>query len=262
MDPLVRSRRGMGVKESDEASVATEKEYRAALSQAGAGMVPGTVASGAAVNGVAPGEASPGTLESGEAAGRSREVSMPVANPFHSERVRAEVDLIRSRPAALDEDAARLGLEPDDIGLGATVGQYPREPDYQALLGAGGQVREAPRVARVEPSAERAEPGIMVSDSPSRMTGLEIREKGQEEPEERRVSEEAGSPENLEEAGQDLCDDSRELIPAELDKLGRMENMLLQVMEENKSLKRRLEHESHLDVQPVLPADFPGQTTM
>ena len=90
--------------------MADEPDYAAALSQAGAGSAPGIGASGVPVNGLRPGEISPGTLESGKGVGKPMS-DFPSANAFHSDKVRAEVDLIRSRPVTLDVDANRLGLE-------------------------------------------------------------------------------------------------------------------------------------------------------
>ena len=39
-------------------------------------------------------------------------------NPFHSERVKSEVQLLRSRPLTLDEDGKRLCGDVDEQALG------------------------------------------------------------------------------------------------------------------------------------------------
>ena len=102
--------------EQDEAL--REEEYRTALNQAGPGAGSVRTASGAILNGIMPGEASPGTLESGEAMVGAAGLPLPTANPFHSERIRTEVELIRTRPATLDADARRLQTDPDGPNLG------------------------------------------------------------------------------------------------------------------------------------------------
>ena len=43
---------------------------------------------------------------------------LPTANPFHSDPVRTEVELIRARPVTLDEDAQRVRGEDDEPTLG------------------------------------------------------------------------------------------------------------------------------------------------
>ena len=49
------------------------------------------------------GEASPSTMKMGGAPGLSTPDPLPTVNPFHSERVRTEVELIRARPVTLDD---------------------------------------------------------------------------------------------------------------------------------------------------------------
>ncbi|CAE7255929.1 unnamed protein product, partial [Symbiodinium microadriaticum] len=149
-------------------------------------------AGGATAGEMRRGEVSPGTLESGGAAGEGERDNLPVANPFHSERVRTEVELIRSRPSTLDAEAARLGMEVNETALGDLGLQAgEQEPDYSASFAA----EEPPRVARVEPSSE-LDRGLV-----------------------------AGAP---------VGDDSRELIPAEGDRIQRMESLLEQAPEEKR----------------------------
>ncbi|CAE7887157.1 GIP, partial [Symbiodinium necroappetens] len=287
MDTLTRKRRGAGVSEPEEASGAAEREYETALSQAEPKTGSGGSVSGTLLNGVAGGDASPGTLESGEARAREQAYPFPSASPFHSDRVKAEVELIRTRPVSLDEDARKFTKEYDDAALGDAAGTLQQEPDYAALTGDHGVVRDAPRVARVEPSsgdqgvirgAEEpflAAPTSGSGSAPRGPAGL-----GLTEPQ-------ASTVEIEEAAGGD--EDVRELIPAE-DRFERMEALLLQVVEENRSLKRRLDqqiesrsHSSYhsgvatadqafspatfgprvdASVQQFMPVDFPGQGGM
>ena len=152
------------------------------------------------------------------------------------------------------------------------------------MLGVEPGKEEAPRVARVEASADsptrEVSRGELVRDE---LVSKEARAEGSREPE-FTVSAE-GPRRDLADTMEPRDQDDRELIPVELDKLGRMENLLLQVMEENKSLKRRLEVESRShsswysggmapeqpfspatfgqraeDVHRFLSADFPGSS--
>ena len=287
MDTLTRKRRGAGVSEPEEASGAAEREYETALSQAEPKIGSGSGVSGTLLNGVAGGDASPGTLESGEARAREQAHPLPSASPFHSERVRAEVELIRTRPVSLDEDAKKFTKEYDDAALGDAAGTLQQEPDYAALAGDHGVVRDAPRVARVEPSSGdqglirgAEEPFLAAPISGSGYasrgpTGLGLTEP---QPSTVEIEDAAG-----------VGEDVRELIPAE-DRFERMEALLLQVVEENRSLKRRLDqqiesrsHSSYhsgvatadqafspatfgprvdASVQQFMPVDFPGQGGM
>ncbi|CAE7676383.1 GIP [Symbiodinium sp. CCMP2592] len=247
MDPLSRRRRASGAGEPDDGM--SEEEYRAALSQGGpaAGPVRGT--GGVSLNGILPGEASPGTLESGEAkmqvAGEPATTSavdehLPVANPFHSEKVRTEVELIRNRPTSLDDDGRRLRVDPDAPTLGETRPGDDGEPNYAAALGGGEGSREAPRVARVDVTAgsPRAT-GNLAATFPG---GAPQETSLSAPPRVYKAEESAGD-----ELGPDPFgpEDARELIPAsDSDRLGRLESLLVQVVAENKSLKRRLEIES------------------
>ncbi|CAE7208375.1 TY5A, partial [Symbiodinium necroappetens] len=239
MDTLARKRRSAGVGDVEEASGAAERDYETALGQAELGVSSGGGVSGTLLNGVVGGEASPGTLESGEGRGQEIAHQLPSANPFHSERVKAEVELIRNRPTSLDEDARRAVREYDDSALGSPVGTFRQEPDYSALTGDCAVARDAPRVARVEPS-----PG-----DPSPATGLEDPLGAASDLGSVNVSKgPAGLGLGEQRAGISGRDtgtgeeDGRELIPAE-DRFERMEALLLQVMEENRSLKRRLDQQ-------------------
>ena len=286
MDTLARKRRSAGVGDVEEASGAAEKDYETALGQAEFGANSGGGVSGTLLNGVVGGEASPGTLESGEARAKEIAPQLPSANPFHSERVKAEVELIRNRPTSLDEDARRAVREYDDSALGGPVGTFCQEPDYAAVTGDGAVARDAPRVARVEPSPGEPSPAMGLEDplgAASDLGGVNV-SKG---PSGLGLGEQRAGI-----SGRDTGtgeEDGRELIPAE-DRFERMEALLLQVMEENRSLKRRLDqqaesrsHSSYhsglatadqalspatfgprLDasVQQFFPMDFPGQGVM
>ena len=235
-----------GAEEQDGA--VREEEYRAALNQAGLSDGPVREAS-AALNGTFAGEASPGKLESGEAGGMVGSGSamgsagvdpLPTANPFHSERVRTEVELIRSRPATLDQDARRLRVDPDSPNLGEAGGAQDKEPNYaSALSGRSDDPREAPRVARVELAAEEGKAALASEAGGVRTENIEVEHlMSSRDPKE----ESPGLDQNV--LGPDPFgpEDARELIPAaEQDRLGKLESLLVQVMAENKSLKRRLE---------------------
>ena len=144
---MVRKRRGpQRPGERDTTETQLEQEYYAALSQAG-----GT---GVSTTGqLAPGEASPGTLESGGMLSASGRPEPLVANPFHSERVKTEIALRRSRPSTLDQEAERMeagapGLQPPTIR--EELREEMLEPDYQSAFQAPVRDGVGPRVARVE----------------------------------------------------------------------------------------------------------------
>ncbi|CAE7265618.1 unnamed protein product, partial [Symbiodinium sp. CCMP2456] len=284
MDPLIRARRGTGSREVDEASAAYDVEYQAALSQAEASAVSGGNASGVLARGLVPGEASPGTLEMGEA----RADMGPRANPFHSERVKAEVELMRHRPTTLDDDARRLQGEHDETALGDTKLNSLQEPDYAQMKGGP----EAPRVARVEPTEEATGVAMGPGSGFERFTAGEP---AVQQPLKEQVpgatsgggelDKQVPGVEEMDSGAYRLGDDQRELIPDEGDRWGRMEALLVQMMEENKGLKRRLElteresrshsswhsglapdfspatfgHRPEMSVQKFAPPDFPSQ---
>ena len=293
MDPRFR-RRNAGLAEQDEES--GDHQYRTALGQMELSAGSSREASSAALNGnVAPGEASPGMLESGEAGGPPLGEPLPVANPFHSERVKTEVKLLRSRPASLDQDAARLGVGVDAQDLGEAMSDIRGEPDYSSAFGPT-EARIPPRVARVEASSVGpTEIGLAhggtdssppVAEDKAGLTGPDLAAAGDDPV---KGDEEGGKgtlgPDPFTEAG----DDQRELIPDESDRFGRFELLLTQALEENRQLKRRLEqaesrsHSSYhsglaqqdpsfspatfgprvnADVQRFLATEFPGRACM
>ena len=271
----------------EEASGAAEREYETALGQAEPGAGSGGGVSGIQLNGVMGGDASPGTLELGEARAQEVGQQLPSANPFHSERVKAEVELIRTRPLSLDDDARRVTKEYDEAALGDSVGILYQEPDYAFSARDSGAVRDAPRVARVEPSP--GDQGV-ISGVEEHLSAVSARgnvdvPKG---PVGFEASEQRAGPRGIDAAtvGEE---DARELIPAD-DRLERMETLLFQVIEENRNLKRRLDqqvesrsHSSYhsgvatadqafspatfgprvdTSVQQFISADFPGQGRM
>ena len=141
MDRMMRNRGPVGVaRDSVMDAGATERDYETALGQTfnnedtalASGMVPR-------------GDASPGTMEQGG-------VSRPVASPFHSERVQTEVELLRRRPPTLDQDAQRVGVPLEEVGLDEEFsGLRSREPTYEREISSGAV---PVRVARIEHSAE------------------------------------------------------------------------------------------------------------
>ena len=104
---------------------------------------------------------------------------------------------------------------------------------------------DTPRVARVEATVDSPTRSPEQGEGAPRVKDSWISEPRPESPKEPWTApgvDESGG--RLMEPGGTAEQDDRELIPVELDRLGRMENLLLQVIEENKSLKRRLETES------------------
>ena len=182
-----------------------------------------------------------------------------VASPFHSDKVHAEVELLRNRPATLDGDAQRVS-EINETGLGDRIsGACTGEPQYFADEGS----REATvRVARLEgfPEGQSGSAALAGGIQAGRrddgeplaagygvervrphpcsegQSGLspELRSPG---------SWKGGFPQRLEEAYQmrPFPGDSRELVPAIADGTSRLEALLLQVMEENRSLRMRVD---------------------
>ena len=96
MDHLRRQRRGAATGDPELGAAPTEPDYATALSPEG------SLPAGESRYG----EASPSTLEQGGAfvpePVAAAEMIGPVASPFHSERVKQEVALARSRPRTLD----------------------------------------------------------------------------------------------------------------------------------------------------------------
>ena len=111
------------------------------------------------------GEASPGTLESRVAAGAAGSETGPTANPFHSEKIRAEIDLVRARPVALASEKKRMQKDIDEAGLGDPSTTGPAEPDYARAFGQAEEAREVPRVARIEPAGCGPVEGPVLSEA-------------------------------------------------------------------------------------------------
>ncbi|CAE7239615.1 RE2 [Symbiodinium sp. CCMP2592] len=227
-----------GAMASTQEEAGRDQEYRAALSQAGAPSVPVGGAGGASLNGVVPGrfaggEASPGTLESGEAVVSGGEGVLPTSHPFHSDRIKSEVQLQRSRPSTLDADAKRLGVDTDSPALGeAGVGA---EPDYSAAFASS--TAPGPRVARVEAAPFGSGSGPegtlhrVVNEAPTTSA----------RPIDHKENVGTTEPSGIATEGLDpIEDEAPELLP-DVDRTTRLEQMILQLVDENRSLKRRME---------------------
>ena len=140
MDTVPRRRRGAGSGEPELEAAVYEAEYQTAK------LLPSGVGGR--------GEASPNTLEMGRGTGIVGSEQVPVANPFHSQRIHDEIQLINSRPATLDEDGQRIKGESPEGALGsATWNEAAGEPDYGAAFGILKSTPDVPRVARIESSA-------------------------------------------------------------------------------------------------------------
>ena len=240
----MRSRRGTtGQNEPEATGARLEGEYAAVLGQ----IDPGREFQRSVVLG----EASPGTMEQGGVE------ALPglAASPFHSERVRDEVELLRRRPVGLDLEHARV--EAEMVNPGSQL-----EPDYSLAFGAS--PNSGPRVARVEtcePSAgtglELSGMGLGVTSSTSPSTSAKAGENlvpaavnvsttegpsrtaGETEREE--VFQNTAATGASGGGGQGPSDkDQRELIPDQ-GVTSPMEAMLAQVLEDNRQLRRRLE---------------------
>ncbi|CAE7831874.1 RE1 [Symbiodinium sp. CCMP2592] len=203
------------------------------------------------------GEASPGMLEAG-ALGNAGE--LPTAHPFYSEKAREEIALMRQRPSTLDEDQARVNAEMGFSEVAADKEWFPstgeevgdpKEPDYgKAFMGASGpgsSAMSAPRVARIEPTTGSS-PGL----GERRGLAVDPTEPAQKSGREDAVGLDLKTTQGSGPNSQDMAaategggEDYPELIPAEPDRLARMELLLGQVIEENKNLKRQLQSESH-----------------
>ena len=98
-----RRRRAGGTGEASSTGEADlHPDYKTALGQTPMSFAPETPQSRTRPG---PPDFSPGTLEQGMATS-----PWGIVAPFHSNRVRTEVDLLRYRPATLDEDAKRAGV--------------------------------------------------------------------------------------------------------------------------------------------------------
>lgn len=244
MDTVPRRRRSGPSGEPDLEDSANELAYAAALSQTGGGTAPRDMVQG--------GEASPGTLESGKAPGKGYgQEPLPTANPFHSDRVKSEVQLVRSRPLSLDEDGRRLQGDADDR---ATV---VLEPDYS--LAFGGAEGSGPRVARVDTGGEELSGlgGAAFAGAPPSAENLS----GSLSRPELKVAPPPSEGGEKLEGRADATVVDEELVPDQGSATG-FETLLVQVMAENQALKRRLEQlemRSHSSWHSGTPGD--GLTT-
>ena len=262
MDRMMRNRaQAGGLQDPDLEAESAEVNYETALGQPPSG--------GFAMQrgGNFPqGEASPSILEQGG-------VTLPVASPFHSERVQTEVELLRRRPLTLDEDAQRVGAIAEDAGLGEDFSAVRgREPPYdQELSGRDSQVR----VARLERPTENAvrvempqaveelgvsrgrqEPAVgLVPDTVTQgVTGMPTTPLGGTTAAGDALSERsrlsvAGSGTRPAESmigrsslgDRPLPGDPRELVPATGSIAGTTDLLLMQALQENRMLKVRIE---------------------
>ena len=181
-----------------------------------------------------------------------------MASPFHSSRIQEEVQLRLSRPATLDKDGMALNKgkpeateqEPDYGSAGFVLGSQKEDRDS-----AGGKGIRVARVQTEEPKgslgpsqAGRTSPWEGQASGRSAL-GVEghlmlnepvqpaTKESDAASSEEHRSSGIAAQGLELEEFKPGVGD-NRELVPVMTPK---MEQMLIQVMEENRSLRRRLE---------------------
>ena len=269
-----RRRKAMGVAEGSEArSMEAQAMYEAALSQpqgsgVDSGLVEhagmGPVARPMTFSNPCVGSSSPSTMEMGM-----------VASPFHSDKVRAEVQLQRSRPTSLDSDARALVQSRSEGGDSA-------EPDY----GKSPVSTEMVRVARVGTTSPDSSGPTMLAmtdqGAGSRQIGEEVKESpmlatsGQPRalaplekeatslalvvtgspvpqlPSEReesvlalRSQSELAVALTTEAGGRPTADDTRELVPAAgvhgPPMSSRVEELLVQMLEENRNLRMRLE---------------------
>ncbi|CAE7193732.1 RE1 [Symbiodinium natans] len=236
MEELARRRRAGVADEQEERSVPQDYNYEAALSQ---GFASAANPGGATWSG----DASPGMLESGEAAECLESTRLPIASPFHSEKVKAEVALKRTRPNTLDDDASRLCPEVNEAALGDTYRDASLEPNYATSLGPLRSAGMAPRVARVETSGSVTSPerngeavGLNLAGADGSGSGVKDCDA--------QVQDILGAEQRVHvsqsDRGRPEGDDQRELIPA-TEPGSRIEYLLEQVIEENRALKRRLE---------------------
>ena len=235
MDPMFRRRNNP---ELDSAP--REPDYNTALSQETAVFGPS--------GDLHVGEASPGTLEQGGAG--LTDQGRPVASPFHSDKVQAEVALARSRPRSLDDDARRMA-EMNEAGLGdlsmAGRGDEPNYADQDPIHDPQPRVAriehtftpfqglghsEGDRAAVGEGSPSRDDSGVRGAPEP---LGVK-RELGQ-----RDVTLAAGVREFGSSPDRPGLGDTRELVPVEVARADKLEGMLLKIMEENRLLRDRLD---------------------
>ena len=208
-----------------------------------------------------------------------------VASPFHSERVQEEVQLRRSRPQTLDQDgraiiraridAGDVELHPDygsgssfPAGLGEARGHEPE--------GYGGKGIRVARVQAEETEGESRPPfssGMLPSETPGlgrstigtegvpllNDTGTSARNESEVASLEERRSPGAVAPSLELEDSKPSAADTRELVPA---MPPQMQQLLIQMMEENRSLRMRLEHTEsasswHSQATRIMPPERP-----
>ncbi|CAE7753361.1 RE1 [Symbiodinium sp. CCMP2592] len=235
MDPMVRNRRASAPLGDQEATgMRLEDDYRTALSQGqrAAGDVEVPVA-------IYQGEASPNTLEQGGGPGPSLGAGMS-ASPFHSEKVKNEIALRQQRPLSLDEDEARILATRDRTAKGDWVGDNGAEPNYAETTGGEGSAEPleratGPRIARVEPSAGAEDVAVTADWHGGALAGF-----AESVVEGAKLAEAGKGPRETTSSGQAGVHGDDELIPEERSSLN-VEALLVQMMEENRALKRRLE---------------------
>ncbi|CAE7787133.1 RE1 [Symbiodinium sp. CCMP2592] len=235
MDTVPRRRRSAGSSEPETSGVNQEQLYQTALGQANQEMTPSGI--------MLSGEASPGMMESGGIPSSVAAVPLPEAHPFYSSRAKAEVQLARSRPSTLDDDGRRLQSEVNETALGDPGFSSGQEPNYGSLEEFQGAA-EVPRVARVESGVERPVDEYVERKEAAIGGGTSVQgTQGEEGAAPPGIVQ--GRVAQLPAVGTPFGEDSRELIPAEASRVERLESLLLEVVEENKSLKRRLQTESN-----------------
>ena len=167
------------------------------------------------------GSGSPDTMERG---------MMPlVPSPFHSDRVKAEIQLQRSRPATLDQDAANMTANTDTAARVARVDTTGAPSEATARQGALEERPPSPCHPATGTSLSPQLDGASSEQERGRMTPALC-----DRPEEADlalavVEDQEVKPE---------IGDQRELIPAAP---SRLEEVLVQMMAENRSLRVRLE---------------------
>ncbi|CAE7473693.1 RE1 [Symbiodinium sp. CCMP2592] len=232
---MVRNRRASAPLGDQEATgMRLEDDYRTALSQGqrAAGDVEVPVA-------IYQGEASPNTLEQGGGPGPSLGAGMS-ASPFHSEKVKNEIALRQQRPLSLDEDEARILATRDRTAKGDWVGDNGAEPNYAETTGGEGSAEPleratGPRIARVEPSAGADDVAVTADWHGGALAGF-----AESVVEGAKLAEAGKGPRETTSSGQAGVHGDDELIPEERSSLN-VEALLVQMMEENRALKRRLE---------------------
>ena len=139
----------------------------------------------------------------------------------------------------------------DDSGLGDPGRRFEAEPDYDEFLAQGPSGSEAPRVARVEATegttgfpAAVAKASVASSEAPRSSTAVEATAEGGVAID--AIAKEATAVQAGLTGPEDATDDQPELIPDTTGRLERLEALLLEVVEENKNLKRRI-HQTESD---------------